>query len=88
MEFQFPHLEHFTEDFHQIADRFRLNPDHLKIEFYRPSSQVILVEAVGDHAFKIHIDLEEHRIISIQTLSACKKEEADFIKRKYRRFMT
>jgi len=61
MEFQ-SRYQYFTKDFQQIASQFNLNPDKLKVEFYTPQCQAILVEQVDGHAFKIHINLEEKEI--------------------------
>ena len=87
MEFQSPHYKDYTEDFHRIAQQYSLNPDNLKVEFYTPDCQAILVEKVQNDLFKIHINLEEHRIISIQRLSLNGNGNGDRLKEKYRRFM-
>jgi len=83
MEFQSPHYKEYSKDFHQIAEQFSLNPEHLKVEFYTPNCQAILVEEVAEQKFKIHISLEENRIISIQRLT----NGVNGNKEKYRKFM-
>ncbi|MFQ6113281.1 MAG: hypothetical protein ACE5NG_04225 [bacterium] len=87
MEFQSPHYKHFTEDFQKIAKQYSLDPDKLKVEFYTPNCQAILIEQVNSHTFKIHINLEENRIISVQMLTGASNGESDLIKEKYRKFM-
>lgn len=87
MEFQSPYYKHFIKDFQQIANKFSLNPEKLKVEFYTPHCQAIFVEQVDGHAFKIHINLEENRIISVQMLKNPHNGKTDLIKEKYRKYM-
>ncbi|MFQ5864252.1 MAG: hypothetical protein ACE5IW_03385 [bacterium] len=87
MEFQSPHYKLFTEDFHKIAKQFSLDPDQLRVEFYAPHCQAIFVERVNGHAFKIHINLEENRIISVQMLSGSINGQSDLLIEKYRKYM-
>lgn len=87
MEFESVHYRHFADDFQEIAKRFCLDPDHLKVEFYTPRSQAILIEEVENQAFKIHINLEENRIISFKRLGENGNGNSEHIKNKYRQFM-
>jgi hypothetical protein len=87
MEFQAPHYEEYVEDFQKIAKHYSLNPEKIKIEFYTPQCQAILTEQIEDHTFKIHINLEEDRIVSIKHLTANGNGNTDTFKEKYRKFM-
>ncbi len=87
MDFQAPHYQEYAEEFKQIAQRFDLDPKHLKVEFYLPRTQAILIEQVENQEFKIHINLEENRIISFQRLTPNGNGNCERIKNKYRRFM-
>lgn len=87
MEFQSSYYQSFTKDFQQIASQFNLNPDKLTVEFYTPQCQAILVEQIDGHVFKIHINLEENRIISVQMVSEPENGSAEYIKEKYRKYM-
>ncbi len=87
MEFKLPQYKRFRQHFKEIASRFSLNPDHLKIEFYTPKSQAILIESVEDQDFKIHINLQENRIISIQNLSGSSSGFSEGLREKYRQHM-
>ena len=87
MTFNSPHYKDFTKDFKQIAEQYSLDPDNLAIEFYTPQSQAILVENVEDQSYKIHINLEEDRIISVQRIAHSGNGNSGNIKEKYRRFM-
>lgn len=69
-----------------MAKKFGLDPDKLKIEFFTPNRQAILVENVENQQYKIHINLEEDRIISIQRLSG-EGVYPEHIRKKYRQFM-
>jgi len=87
MEFEFPEYKRFTHHFKKIANRFSLDPDQLKIEFYRPHSQAILIESVDDQDFKIHINLQEDRIVSIKNLSSDGSGFSERLREKYRKHM-
>ena len=87
MTFNSPHYKDFTKEFKQIAEQYSLDPDNLEIEFYTPQSQAILVENVEDQSYKIHINLEEDRIISVQRIAYSGNGNSEDIKEKYRRFM-
>lgn len=86
MEFELPQYKKFKKSLVEVAKRFSLNPDKLRIEFFTPNCQAILVEQVENQNYKIHINLEENRIVSIQRLSAG-GGYPDHIRNKYRKFM-
>ena len=87
MEFLLPHYSRFKKNLIEIARRFRLNPEKLKIEFFTPDCQAILIEEVDNQDYQIHINLEENRIISIKRLTNHDGGYPDHIKEKYREFM-
>ena len=87
MTFNSPHYEDYTTDFRQIAKQYRLDPDNLEVEFYTPRSQAIFIENVQQDSFKIHINLEENRIVSIQRIGHSGNGDSEIIKEKYRQFM-
>ena len=87
MEFQAPHYKDYVQDFQEIAKHYSLNPEKVKIEFYTPQCQAILTEEIEDHTFKIHINLEENRIVSIKQLAGNGNGKSDTFKEKYRQFM-
>lgn len=87
MEYQSQFYEKFLEEISKIAAAYSLNPDNLEVEFYAPGSQAIFIETVENHRFKIHINLQEHRIISYQMMTGTQNGEAESIKDKYRKYM-
>ncbi len=87
MEFQTPHYQEYVDDFQKIAEHYSLNPEKVKIEFYTPQCQAILTEEIEDHTFKIHINLEEDRIVSIKNLTGNGNGNLETFKEKYRPFM-
>ena len=87
MEFHAPHYKKYVEDFQKIAKKYSLNPEKLKIELYTPRCQAILTEQIEDHTFKIHINLEEDRIVSIKHLTGNGNGNPDTFMEKYRKFM-
>ena len=87
MEFQSQHYKHFSKELKELARKYELDPQSLTIEFYIPRHQAIVVERVKDEQFKIHINLEEERIISVKRLTESGNGNGDHYKEKYRRFM-
>ena len=87
MEFQAPHYKNYIDDFQEIAKHYSLNPEKIKIEFYTPQCQAILIEEIENHTFKIHINLEEDRIVSIKHLTGNGNGNTDTFMEKYRKFM-
>lgn len=87
MEFHVPRYKDYKEDFKELAEQYSLNPEKIIIEFYTPQIQAILTEQVEDQTFKIHINLEENRIVSIQRLSTNGNGRTEALKDKYRKFM-
>lgn len=57
------------EEILNVAQRFNLDPHHLQVEFFNPGHQAIFVEEVGAVKFRIHLSLEEKRIISVKQIS-------------------
>jgi len=87
MEYKSPHFKRFQNDFMKIAKRFAINTAGLKIEFYMPGQQAIFIEQIEDEAYKVHINLQEDRIISIQRVSGKGKPDSEQIRKKYRQYM-
>jgi hypothetical protein len=59
----------FDEEILKVAETFDLDPHHLQVEFFSPDRQGIFVEAVADCKFRIHLSLEEKRIIAVKQIS-------------------
>ena len=70
MKFADPRLLLFRDDISKIANTFRLDTERLLVESYIPNNHAILVESVGNHRIRLHINLQENRIISIKELGA------------------
>jgi hypothetical protein len=87
MEYKSPHFKRYANDFIRIAKNFALNTEGLKVEFYMPGQQAILIEKVENEAYKVHINLQEERIISFQRISGNGKPYSETIHRKYRQYM-
>ncbi|MDZ7267185.1 MAG: hypothetical protein ONB48_07630 [candidate division KSB1 bacterium] len=61
---------HFDEEeIAQVAAAFNLDTNCLQVEFFRPGHQGIFVETVADRKFRIHLSLEEKRIVSVQQIA-------------------
>ena len=87
MEFQSPHYKHFSKDLKELARKYELDPQSLTIEFYTPNHQAIVIERFDEEAFKIHINLEEERIISVKRLTENGNGNGENLKKKYRKYM-
>jgi len=86
MKFKAEHYKKFKNNISEIASRYSLNQDKLLVEFFTPNCQAILVENVDNHNYKIHINLEEDRIVSIQPLDKAAAKSHNW-REKYRRYM-
>lgn len=87
MEFQSPHYKHFSKALKELANKYQLDPQSLTVEFYTPHHQAIVVEKVEDDEYKIHINLEEERIISVKRLTENGNGNGGNSMQKYRRYM-
>lgn len=68
MNFHDPSLRRFEDEIIQTAKKFGLDMGNLEVEFYSPGTQAIVVERVQRWRFRIHINLEENRIISVRQI--------------------
>jgi hypothetical protein len=78
----------FESEIAAVAKQFDFDLNNLEIEFFTPGRQAIFVETVETHRFRIHVNLEENRIISAKQLVTGPAErinEALFAK--YKNFM-
>lgn len=57
------------EEILEVAEMFNFDPQHLLVEFFNPGRQGIFVEDVGEVRFRIHLSLEEKRIISVKQIA-------------------
>ncbi len=77
----------FEEDIKQVAQRFNLDLEHLQVEFFSPSRQAILIETIGGREFRIHLSLEEGRIIAVKQTSGPMESGESDVFAKYKTFM-
>lgn len=78
----------FETDIAAVAEQYNLNLDHLDVEFFSPGRQAILVEEVAGQHFRVHLSLEENRIIAVKQLDGAPNESAsDDPFAKYKNFM-
>jgi hypothetical protein len=74
----------FEADIETVAKQYDLNLEQLDVEFFSPGKQAIVVETVAGRRFRVHLNLEEHRIISVKQIDGA--ESADLFV-KYKGFM-
>lgn len=61
---------HFDEEeITQVAETFNLDTNCLQVEFFSPGHQGIFVETVAGRKFRIHLSLEEKRIVAVQQIA-------------------
>ncbi|NUO79123.1 hypothetical protein HUU05_03530 [candidate division KSB1 bacterium] len=77
----------FEEDIKQVAQRFNLDLTNLQVEFFSPGRQAILLETVGAREFRVHLSLEEGRIIAVKQTGGPLEPGASDVFAKYRSFM-
>ncbi|MDZ7363038.1 MAG: hypothetical protein ONB46_20300 [candidate division KSB1 bacterium] len=78
----------FATDIAAVAQQYQLDLDGLEVELFTPGRQAIVVEAVGNQRFRIHINLEENRIIAVKQITpAPVKNLGEDPFAKYKKFM-
>jgi len=79
----------FQEEITRVAESFNLDRDNLEVEFFNPGQQGIFVEKVGNRRFRIHLSLEEGRIVSVKQIEGPGEEASTPIDHfaKYKPFM-
>lgn len=87
MNFRDPGLRRFEDEIEQTANRFKLDRENLEVEFYSPRTQAILVERVECWRFRIHINLEEQRIIAVRQIENGVAAVGPEILARYKTFM-
>ncbi|RME02131.1 MAG: hypothetical protein D6814_00190 [Calditrichaeota bacterium] len=80
MKFADPRLLLFRDDILEIAKAFSLDSENLLVESYIPNNHAILVETVADHKFRIHVNLQEWRIVAAKELGSKQLNRALFEK--------
>jgi hypothetical protein len=78
----------YETDIAAAAEKYNLSLNDLEVESFSPAGLAIFVEKIEGKRFKIHINLQEGRIISVQIMgseSADRNNEALFAK--YKSFM-
>jgi len=70
MDYHDPGLRRFEEDITEMVNYFGLDEKNVEVEFYIPRTQVILVERVQRWRFRIHINVQEKRIIAVRQIES------------------
>jgi hypothetical protein len=78
----------YESDIVAAAEEYNLNLRDLEVESFSPSGLAILVEKIGERRFKIHINLQEGRIIAVKQIAGAPLEnDAEDQFAKYTSFM-
>ena len=78
----------FEKEIAAVAEKFNLDLENLEIEFFSPGHQAIFVEKVGGRRFRIHLSLEENRLIAVKQIAPELPEKtAEDVFAKYKSFM-
>lgn len=86
MKFSDPSLFFLRDDAVKVAKQYHLNTEKLLVESFVPRNNAIFVENVDGNEFRIHINLQENRIISAKLLNSKKEfDKANF--KKYLAYM-
>ena len=59
----------FEKEILTAASAFNFDLENLAVEFFSPGRQGIFVETVGARVFRIHVNLEEGRIIAVKQIA-------------------
>lgn len=77
----------FAQDIATVAQRFLFDLDHLQVEIFSPGRQAIFIETRGEHIFRIHLSLEEDRIVAVKQIAGPPVPQENDLFEKYKRFM-
>jgi len=78
----------YEDDVTTVAEKYNLNLVDLEVESFSPGRLAILVEKVGERRFKVHLNLEEKRIIAVKQITPETSGDRDVDPfAKYRAFM-
>jgi len=64
----------YETDIVAVAAKYNLNLKDLEVESFSPTGLAILVEKIGERRFKIHINLQEGRIIAVKQIAGAPLE--------------
>ncbi|MCA9734440.1 MAG: hypothetical protein H6696_04905 [Deferribacteres bacterium] len=78
MRFANSHLMIFSEEIDEAIHQFSLNADGILVESFNPGETAIMVEESGGKKFRLHLDLQDSRIIAAKQLGVNKSELHDF----------
>ncbi len=78
----------YETDIAAVAEKFALNLNDLEVESFSPGGLAILVEKIGERRFRIHINLQENRIIAVKQITPALVDNAGADQfAKYKNFM-
>lgn len=80
MKFSNPRLFVFEDDILEVAKKYRLNTEDLLVETFVPRNNAIFVEEIAGNQFRVHINLQENRIISAKQLNTKQLDKEKFEK--------
>lgn len=84
MQFANSHLKIFKDDIQKVIEKFNLSSD-VKVIAFAPGANAIFIEEKDNKHFKLHINLEENRIIAIKQMEGEKIDSGSI--QKYAPFM-
>jgi hypothetical protein len=87
MDYQDQGLRRFEEDIIEIVRFFGLDEGNVEVEFFTPRTQAILVERVESWRFRIHINVQEKRIISVRQIEPGVAAAPPEVLARYKAFM-
>jgi hypothetical protein len=77
----------FVQDIATVAQRFHLDLEHLQVEIFSPGRQAIFIETLDEHVFRIHLSLEEDRIVAVKQIAGPPVPQESDLFEKYKMFM-
>lgn len=78
----------FAADIATVAQQYDLQLNDLEVELFTPGRQAIVVENIGGRRFRVHLSLEENRIVAVKQISpGAFESSSDDQFAKYKRFM-
>jgi len=69
MKYSNPGLIFFEKEILHMSKKFNLNTEESIVESFVPNTNAIIVETVDHYRYRVHINLQEKRIISARQLN-------------------
>jgi len=87
MDYLDGNLRRFEEEIQEMVRFFKFDEENLAVEFFTPRTQLIVVERLHPWRFRIHINVQEKRIVAVRQIENAAPAVPTEILARYKAFM-